>query len=238
MVDGALVWRDGVAQSLDTDILRPVSDPFDKEGGLRLVHGNLGRAVIKVSAVKPQHRIVEAPAFVFDSQEDVLAAFQAGQLDQGGVIVLRFQGPKANGMPELHSLSPLMSVLQDRGVPIALVTDGRMSGASGKTPAAIHVTPEALDGGPLAFVKTGDIVRLDAEAGVLTTSADLSSRSAAPATDVQSWGYGREMFGAFRAAVSSAEEGASVCFQASSTPRQPELREVADHNIQNQAIDA
>jgi phosphogluconate dehydratase len=238
MVDGALVWRDGVAQSLDTDILRPVSDPFDKEGGLRLVHGNLGRAVIKVSAVKPQHRIVEAPAFVFDSQEDVLAAFQAGQLDQGGVIVLRFQGPKANGMPELHSLSPLMSVLQDRGVPIALVTDGRMSGASGKTPAAIHVTPEALDGGPLAFVKTGDIVRLDAEAGVLITAADLSSRPAARVTDVQSWGYGRELFGAFRAAVSSAEEGASVCFQASSTPRQPELREVADHNIQNQAIDA
>jgi phosphogluconate dehydratase len=165
MVDGELVWRDGVAQSLDTDILRPVSDPFDKEGGLRLVHGNLGRAVIKVSAVKPQHRVVEALAFVFDSQEDVLAAFKAGDLDQGGVIVLRFQGPKANGMPELHSLSPLMSVLQDRGVPIALVTDGRMSGASGKTPAAIHVTPEALDGGPLAFVKTGDIVRLDAEAG-------------------------------------------------------------------------
>ncbi|MBX9708018.1 MAG: phosphogluconate dehydratase, partial [Caulobacteraceae bacterium] len=117
MVDGELVWRDGVAQSLDTDILRPVFDPFDKEGGLRLVHGNLGRAVIKVSAVKPQHRIVEGPAHVFDSQEDVLAAFKAGALDQGGVIVLRFQGPKANGMPELHSLSPLMSVLQDRGVP-------------------------------------------------------------------------------------------------------------------------
>jgi phosphogluconate dehydratase len=238
MVDGELVWRDGVARSLDTDILRPVSDPFDKEGGLRLVHGNLGRAVIKVSAVKPQHRFVEAPAFVFDSQEDVLSAFKAGDLDRGGVIVLRFQGPKANGMPELHSLSPLMSVLQDRGVPIALVTDGRMSGASGKTPAAIHVTPEALEGGPLAFVKTGDIVRLDAEAGVLSTTADLSSRAAATADDVQSWGYGRELFGAFRAAVSSAEEGASVCFQARPTARQPELREVADHNIQNRAIDA
>ena len=238
LVDGALVWRDGVTLSLDTDILRPASDPFDREGGLRLVHGNLGRAVIKVSAVKPQHRIVEAPAHVFDSQEDVLAAFQAGALDQGGVIVLRFQGPKANGMPELHSLSPLMSVLQDRGVPIALVTDGRMSGASGKTPAAIHVTPEALEGGPLAFVKTGDIVRLDAETGVLTTVADLSGRTAATAHDVQSWGYGRELFGAFRAAVSSAEEGASVCFQAPPTARQPELREVADHNIQNRAIDA
>ena len=238
MVDGELVWRDGVARSLDTDILRPVSDPFDREGGLRLVHGNLGRAVIKVSAVKPQHRIVEGPAHVFDSQEDVLAAFQAGRLDEGGVIVLRFQGPKANGMPELHSLSPLMSVLQDRGVPIALVTDGRMSGASGKTPAAIHVTPEALEGGPLAFVKTGDIVRLDAEAGVLTTAADLSSRPPAVASDVQAWGYGRELFGAFRSAVSSAEEGASVCFQAAPTPRQPELRDVYDHNIQNRAIDA
>jgi phosphogluconate dehydratase len=238
MVDGELVWRDGVAQSLDTDILRPVSDPFDREGGLRLVHGNLGRAVIKVSAVKPQHRIVESPAHVFDSQEDVLAAFQAGRLDQGGVIVLRFQGPKANGMPELHSLSPLMSVLQDRGVPIALVTDGRMSGASGKTPAAIHVTPEALEGGPLAFVQDGDIVRLDAEAGVLTTAADLSSRPPAVASDVQAWGYGRELFGAFRSAVSSAEEGASVCFQAAPTPRQPELRDVYDPNIQNRAIDA
>jgi phosphogluconate dehydratase len=238
MVDGDLVWRNGVAQSLDTDILRPVSDPFDREGGLRLVHGNLGRAVIKVSAVNPQHRIVEGPAHVFDSQEDVLAAFQAGRLDQGGVIVLRFQGPKANGMPELHSLSPLMSVLQDRGVPIALVTDGRMSGASGKTPAAIHVTPEALEGGPLAFVKTGDIVRLDAEAGVLTTAADLSARPPAVASDVQAWGYGRELFGAFRSAVSSAEEGASVCFQATPTPRQPELRDVYDPNIQNRAIDA
>jgi phosphogluconate dehydratase len=238
MVDGELVWRDGVAQSLDTDILRPVSDPFDREGGLRLVHGNLGRAVIKISAVKPQHRIVEGPAHVFDSQEDVLAAFQAGRLDQGGVIVLRFQGPKANGMPELHSLSPLMSVLQDRGVPIALVTDGRMSGASGKTPAAIHVTPEALEGGPLAFVQDGDIVRLDAEAGVLTTAADLSSRPPAIASDVQAWGYGRELFGAFRSAVSSAEEGASVCFQAAPTPRRPELRDVYDPNIQNRAIDA
>jgi phosphogluconate dehydratase len=238
MIDGELVWKDGVSESLDRDILRPVSDPFDHEGGLRLVKGNLGRAVIKVSAVKPQHRIVEAPARVFDAQEDVLAAFQAGQLDQGGVIVLRFQGPKANGMPELHSLSPLMSVLQDRGVPIALVTDGRMSGASGKTPAAIHVTPEALEGGPLAYVHDGDVVRLDAEAGVLTVAANLATRERAHPQSVQSWGYGRELFGAFRASVSSAERGASVCFASEPTPRQPEIRDVADPNVQNRAIDA
>ncbi|MBX9616568.1 MAG: phosphogluconate dehydratase [Caulobacteraceae bacterium] len=238
MIDGALVWKDGVSESLDRDILRPASDPFDTEGGLRLVQGNLGRAVIKISAVKPQHRIVEGPARVFDAQEEVLAAFQRGELDTGGVIVLRFQGPKANGMPELHSLSPLMSVLQDRGVPIALVTDGRMSGASGKTPAAIHVSPEALDGGPLAFVKDGDIVRLDAEAGVLTVAADLSTRDRARPGPAQSWGYGRELFGAFRAAVSSAEQGASVCFIPEPTAQQPEIRDVADANVQNRAVDA
>jgi phosphogluconate dehydratase len=238
LVDGELVWKDGVAESLDRDILRPASDPFDTEGGLRLVQGDLGRAVIKISAVKPQHRIVEAPARVFDAQEDVLAAFQRGELDQGAVIVLRFQGPKANGMPELHSLSPLMSVLQDRGVPIALVTDGRMSGASGKTPAAIHVTPEALEGGPLAYVQDGDIVRLDAEAGVLAIDADLSRRERARPDAVQSWGYGRELFGAFRAAVSSAEKGASVCFQAAPSEKQPEIRDVADPNVQNRAVDA
>jgi len=218
MVEGELVWRDGVRESLDRDILRPVSDPFDTEGGLRLVKGDLGRAVIKVSAVKPEHRIVEAPAAVFETQEDVQAAFKAGELNRDVVIVLRFQGPRANGMPELHSLSPLMSVLWDRGFRVALVTDGRMSGASGKTPAAIHVSPEALAGGPLAYVQEGDIIRLDADAGVLTTVAvsDLQSRprarrSAANA-DASSWGYGRELFSAFRRVVTSAEEGATVCF--------------------------
>jgi phosphogluconate dehydratase len=238
MVDGELVWKDGVVESLDRDILRPASDPFDTEGGLRLVQGNLGRAVIKISAVKPQHRIVEGPARVFDAQEDVLAAFQAGQLDEGGVIVLRFQGPKANGMPELHSLSPLMSVLQDRGVPIALVTDGRMSGASGKTPAAIHITPEALEGGPLAYVQDGDLIRLDAEAGVVAVDADLTTRVRARPNSVQSWGYGRELFGAFRSVVSSAERGASVCFVAEPSERQPEIRDVADPNVQNREVDA
>jgi len=217
MIGGHLEWKDGVTESLDRDILRPASDPFDREGGLRLVQGDLGRAVIKVSAVKPENRIVEAPAQVYETQEDVLADFKAGKLDRDVIVVLRFQGPKANGMPELHSLSPALGVLQDKGFKVALVTDGRMSGASGKTPAAIHVSPEALAGGPLAHVQTGDIIRLDAESGVLTTlGADLASRPAArrsPAhRDAASWGYGRELFGAFRRVVTTAEQGATVCY--------------------------
>jgi phosphogluconate dehydratase len=217
MIDGELVWREGVRESLDTDILRPASDPFQKDGGLRLVKGNLGRAVIKVSAVKPEHRVVEAPCAVFETQEDVQAAFKAGSLDRDVVIVLRFQGPKANGMPELHSLSPLMSVLLDRGFKVALVTDGRMSGASGKTAAAIHVSPEALDGGPLAHVQDGDVIRVDADTGQMEAPGiDLSSRPRALRTpahaESDSWGYGREMFSLFRKGVTSAEEGASVCF--------------------------
>ncbi|MGH7019872.1 MAG: phosphogluconate dehydratase [Brevundimonas sp.] len=218
LVDGELVWRDGVSESLDRDILRPASDPFDKEGGLRLVQGDLGRAVIKISAVKPENRIVEAPAAVFETQEDALAAFKAGELDRDVVVVLRFQGPRANGMPELHSLSPALGVLQDKGFKVAFVTDGRMSGASGKTPAAIHVSPEALAGGPLAHVKDGDIIRLDAEAGVLTTvgGVDLSARPAAQRSavnaDASRWGYGRELFGAFRHIVTTAEQGATVCY--------------------------
>lgn len=218
--DGELVWRDTVRESLDLTILRPASDPFDREGGLRLVQGDLGRAVIKISAVKPENRIVEAPAAVFETQEDALQAFKDGKLDRDVVVVLRFQGPRANGMPELHSLSPALSVLQDKGFKVAFVTDGRMSGASGKTPAAIHVSPEALAGGPLAHVRDGDVIRLDPEAGVLTTVGvgDLSARPAATRSrahaEGSSWGYGRELFGAFRQAVSTAEEGASVCFAA------------------------
>ncbi len=218
LVDGVLVWKDGVPESLDTDILRPASDPFDREGGLRLVQGDLGRAVIKVSAVKPENRIVQAPAAVFETQEDALQAFQDGKLNRDVVVVLRFQGPRANGMPELHSLSPALSVLQDKGFKVAFVTDGRMSGASGKTPAAIHVSPEALAGGPLALVRDGDVIRLDAEAGILTTVGvpDLAARPAAVRTPAQArgatWGYGRELFGAFRQAVSTAETGASICF--------------------------
>ena len=228
---------------MDTDILRPASDPFDKEGGLRLVQGDLGRAVIKVSAVKPENRIVEAPAAVFETQEDALQAFKDGHLNRDVVVVLRFQGPKANGMPELHSLSPALSVLQDKGFKVAFVTDGRMSGASGKTPAAIHVSPEALAGGPIAYVQDGDIIRLDAEAGTLTTLgvADLTGRPPAVRSHAHaegtSWGYGRELFGAFRHVVSTAEEGASVCFQP--PPGAIDHKDTPpDPNVVDRAVDA
>jgi len=243
LIDGELVWKDGVTSSLDTDILRPASDPFDTEGGLRLVQGDLGRAVIKVSAVKPENRIVEAPAAVFETQEDALQAFQDGKLDRDVVVVLRFQGPRANGMPELHTLSPALSVLQDKGFKVAFVTDGRMSGASGKTPAAIHVSPEALAGGLLAHVRDGDIIRLDADAGVLTTVGvpDLAARPAAARSQAQAegsgWGYGRELFGAFRDVVSTAEEGASVCFAPPiGAPAQNGTR--PDNNVVDRTVDA
>ena len=167
-LDGdALVWETPPAASGDTTIVRPASEPFSPEGGLKLLRGNLGRGVIKISAVKPQHRLIEAPARVFAGQDELLAAFKAGELECDHVAVVRFQGPQANGMPELHKLTPSLGVLQDRGFKVALVTDGRMSGASGKVPAAIHLTPEAVDGGPLARVRDGDIIRLDAEAGHL-----------------------------------------------------------------------
>jgi phosphogluconate dehydratase len=213
--DGALVWRPGATQTLDRSTLRPVDDPFDAEGGLRLLTGNLGRCVIKVSAVKLQHRVVEAPAIVFDDQHDFLAAFKGGQLDRDFVAVVRFQGPRANGMPELHSLSPALGVLQDRGRKVALVTDGRMSGASGKTPAAIHLSPEAADGGMLARLITGDVIRLDAEAGTLQVKVDqaeLMSRPLAPDPKAGEHGYGRELFAHMRQAAGPAELGAGVFF--------------------------
>ena len=210
--DGEVAWRPAAAESLDRDILRPASDPFDREGGMRVVDGNLGRAVIKVSAVAPQHRIIEAPARVFHDQDDFLAAFKRGELDQDMVAVVRFQGPQANGMPELHSLTPSLSLLQDRGRKVALVTDGRMSGASGKVPAAIHLTPEAADGGMIARIRDGDIIRLDAEAGVLEIKADLSARE--PAHFVQpQYGLGRELFAPFRQLAAAAEAGAGLFFQ-------------------------
>jgi phosphogluconate dehydratase len=243
LLDGELVWKDGVTESLDTDILRPASNPFDVEGGLRLVQGDLGRAVIKVSAVQPENRIVEAPAAVFETQEDALQAFRDGKLDRDVIVVLRFQGPKANGMPELHSLSPALSVLQDKGFKVAFVTDGRMSGASGKTPAAIHVSPEALAGGPLAHVRDGDIIRLDADAGVLTTVGMGQLIARPPARRSQdhangaAWGYGRELFSAFRHLVSTAEEGASICF---SPPlgAAAEVDTPPDNNLVDRAVDA
>jgi phosphogluconate dehydratase len=212
-LDGdALAWRPPPADSLDREVLRPVSDPFEREGGLRLLTGPLGRAVMKVSAVKAEHRAVRAPAAVFDSQEDYLAAFRRGELNRDCVAVVRFQGPRANGMPELHSLTPPLSVLQDRGHRVALVTDGRMSGASGKVAAAIHLTPEALDGGPIARVRDGDIIAIDPEHGRLEIEADLSTRPPAPPPPARP-GHGRELFAAFRRLAGPADAGASALFE-------------------------
>jgi phosphogluconate dehydratase len=213
--DGALAWRAPPGHSLDRSLLRPVGEAFDAEGGLRLLKGNLGRAQIKISAIDPQHRQVEAPAIVFESQEDFLAAFQAGELDRDFVAVLRFQGPRANGMPELHSLTPALSVLQDRGRKVALVTDGRMSGASGKIPAAIHLSPEAAQDGPLARLRTGDIIRLDAESGLLEVRidpAELAQRVPTPGSNAEQDGFGRELFDHMRLAAGSAEQGGGVFF--------------------------
>lgn len=211
--DGELVWRDGASATLNRDILRPVDDPFDAEGGIRLLKGNLGRAVMKTSAVKPAHRVVEAPAVVFHEQEELIAAFKRGELDRDFIAVVRFQGPGANGMPELHNLTPTLGVLLDRGHKVALVTDGRMSGASGKVPAAIHVTPEAAHGGPIARVKNGDIIRVDGERGALEVRADLMAREPARAMSRDhAHGYGRDLFGWMRAAASPADEGACALF--------------------------
>ncbi|MEV0049632.1 phosphogluconate dehydratase [Saccharopolyspora shandongensis] len=211
--DGELVWRDAPAKSLDPDVLRGVDEPFAPDGGLRVLDGNLGRSVIKVSAVSAEHRAVTAPARVFDDQHGFTAAFQAGELDHDVVVVIRNQGPQANGMPELHGLTPALGVLMDRGHQVALVTDGRMSGASGKIPAAIQLTPEASAGGPLARVRDGDVVRLDADRGtleVLVPDDELAARDNAPAAPGAQYGTGRELFAAFRQAVGRADRGASV----------------------------
>lgn len=211
LAEGRLTWADGPAQSLNDKIVRPATDPFQPTGGLRHLAGNLGRGVIKISAVAPERHVIEAPVRVFHDQESVKLAFKAGEFTTDTIVVVRFQGPQANGMPELHSLTPVLSVLQDRGLKVALVTDGRMSGASGKVPAAIHVSPEAATGGPLALLCDGDVVRLDAVAGTLTTTADLSGRSMArPDLSANTWGTGRELFEAFRRNVGTAETGAAV----------------------------
>jgi len=208
-------WHAGVEQSLDTDVLAPISEPFSDEGGLRVLKGNLGRSVIKVSAVAKEHRVVSAPAVVLSSQHELKEKFEAGELNKDCVVVVRFQGPKANGMPELHKLTPPLSVLQDRGFKVALVTDGRMSGASGKVPAAIHLSPEAVDGGLITKIENGDPITLDADKGVLHCHVDddvLSARVAATGTELVDAGVGRELFSGFRAIVTSAEEGATVLF--------------------------
>ncbi|MCB5160979.1 phosphogluconate dehydratase [Marinomonas algarum] len=211
-----LVWRDGPEQSLDESVIRPIDNPFSKEGGLTLLTGNLGRSVIKVSAVKEENRIVEAPAAVFHCQNALADAIASGQLQRDCVAVVRFQGPKALGMPELHKLTPYLVNLQDQGYKVALVTDGRMSGASGKVPAAIHLTPEALAGGMIAKIQDGDMMRLDAVSGtlsVLISDEELQKRDAAQQDLTASHqGMGRELFSAQRKLVNGAEQGACSLF--------------------------
>ncbi len=210
--NGALVWRAAPERSGDESVLRPAARPFAPDGGLKLLSGNLGRAVIKTSAVQPEHRTVEAPALVFNDQEELMAAFERGELRRDFVAVVRYQGPCANGMPELHKLTPPLGVLQDEGFKVALVTDGRMSGASGKVPAAIHVTPECLAGGPLAKVRNGDVILLDGERGVLEArvSAQEWAERQPESVDLSECqhGLGRELFGVFRANATGAEQGA------------------------------
>lgn len=212
-LDGTdVVWRDGTDHSLNKKIITTLSEPFQQTGGLKRLTGSLGTGVMKISAVAEEHRIVQAPARVFHTQDAVKAAFKAGEFTGDAVVVVRFQGPKANGMPELHSLTPMLAILQGRGHKVALVTDGRMSGASGKVPAAIHLCPEALDGGPIAYINDGDIVRVDAIDGTLDVLVDhLMTRAPAHADlDDNEWGTGRELFAPFRAAVGAADAGASV----------------------------
>ena len=213
---GVLAWREVPSTSADTSVLRPVAEPFSADGGLRLLQGNLGRSVVKVSAVKPEHRVVRAPAVVVSDQQDLLALFNAGELERDFVAVVRYQGPRANGMPELHKLTPPLAVLQDKGFKVALVTDGRMSGASGKVPAAIHLSPEALADGPIARVQDGDMITLDCERGLLHVEVDEATWAARavrhPDLSHNAHGTGRELFGMFRQHASTAETGASPLF--------------------------
>ena len=212
MADGRVTWEDWDRQTRNDKILRPFSDPFQKSGGLKDLKGNLGRGVMKVSAVDPSRHVVEAKARVFADQNEVKEAFRRGEFTEDTVVVVRFQGPKANGMPELHSLTPTLAVLQDRGLKVALVTDGRMSGASGKVPAAIHVAPEAADGGALARLRDGDVVRVDAVAGRLDALVERfeAREPATPSLEESGHGVGRELFAIFRQTVGRADRGAGV----------------------------
>ena len=212
LVEGELAWQDAVAESRDTEILRTVAQPFSPDGGLRLMKGNIGRGVIKVSAVREGNRVIEAPAIVFNDQKEVLEAFERGELERDFIAVVRFQGPRANGMPELHKLTPPLGILQDRGFKVALVTDGRMSGASGKVPAAIHMSPEALLGGNIGKIRTGDLLRFNSITGELTAlvnEQEWATRDI-PTPDLSKNHYdiGRELFAGFRSLASSAETGA------------------------------
>tara|TARA_R110000782_G_scaffold182437_6_gene272755 strand:- start:98495 stop:100327 length:1833 start_codon:yes stop_codon:yes gene_type:complete len=214
--DDALIWGERLSAPRDTNMLRPAADPFRKDGGMKLLSGNLGRCVMKTSAVDPERWTIEAPARLFSDQDDVLAAFKAGELDRDVVVVVRFQGPRANGMPELHKLTPALGVLQDKGFRVALVTDGRMSGASGKVPAAIHVSPEAKGGGPLSRLRDGDVVRVCAQKGQLEALVDAAEWAArAPAdTPPPPYDTGRELFAMMRQGCDEAEKGASAMLAA------------------------
>ena len=209
-----LIWVDGPKESLNKSIIRSASDPFSKDGGIKILQGNLGRAVIKTAAVESDHRKIEAPAIVFLEQQDLIDAFKKDELNKDFIAVLPFQGPKQNGMPELHQLTPTLTILQKRGYKVALVTDGRMSGASGKVPAAIHLCPEAKDGGMIAKIRTGDLIHLDAIKGELSCPnfEEISLRECSLKDGDNTIGYGRELFGNFRSIVSASEEGASVLF--------------------------
>lgn len=210
--NGQLAWRDGAASSLDANVIASIAKPFEHHGGTKVLAGNLGRAVMKTSAVPADNQIIEAPAIVFESQHDIVPAFEAGKLDRDCVVVVRFQGPQANGMPELHKLMPPLGVLMDRGFKVALVTDGRLSGASGKVPSAIHVTPEAYTGGMLAKVQSGDMIRVNGRTGelqLLVSEAELAQRTPyQPDLSGERNGCGRELFGALRSQLSGAEQGA------------------------------
>ena len=210
--NGALSYVDGPKQSHDAEVIRTVLSPFQSNGGLKLLQGNLGKAVIKISAVDPAHHVIEGPAVVFEDQNDVKAAFESGVLDRDCIAVVRGQGPQANGMPELHKLTPFLGVLQDRGHKVALVTDGRMSGASGKVPAAIHLSPEGVAGGDIGKIQNGDILRLDAQTGELTWMVD--AQTAAQRVNVcqleKTQGMGRELFSVQRATALPAELGGGI----------------------------
>ncbi len=212
LADGAVVWEDGARETGNDRILRPASTPFQATGGLRGLSGNVGAGVMKVSAVSPDRHVIAAPARVFHSQDAVKTAFSRGEFTADTVVVVRFQGPRANGMPELHGLTPTLAVLQDRGIRVALVTDGRMSGASGKVPAAIHVSPEAADGGPIARIRDGDMLRVDAAAGRLDVlEDDFASRTPVTADlSANNSGIGRELFSVFRQTVGPASRGAGT----------------------------
>lgn len=231
LVEGAVQWREGPRETHDRDVLRAHDDPFEAEGGIKHVLGDLGEGVVKTSAVAARHRVVEAPALVFDTQDAFLSAFQAGVLDRDFVAIIRFQGPRANGMPELHKLTPALSSLLDRGRQVALVTDGRMSGASGKVLAVLHVTPEAALGGPIGRVRDGDILRVDGDRGMVTVKVEadvFAARTLAVAAPTPLFGAGRDMFALFRANAAPANQGGGVLRRGPMTPARLETQNHED----------